>query len=163
MSKLSEKQQCAIIAALVEGVSIRSVERLHGHHRDSVMRLGVKVGEGCAALHGQLMRNLHVGRVEMQDPDTWGDQYIFLAMDGTGKAILSWLIGKRSYRNTQHLLDDLRHRLLNEPEISTDGFHAYPRAVELAFDGQAAHPQRYRDVCGTMLVLPRIPNLFPRP
>ncbi len=60
-------------------------------------------------------------------------------MDATGKAILSWIVGKRSYRNTQHLMDDLRHRLTNEPEISTDGFHAYPRAVQLAFDGQAAH------------------------
>ena len=31
--------------------------------------------------------------------DTVGDQFIYLAMDSTGKAILSWLVGKRNYRN----------------------------------------------------------------
>jgi hypothetical protein len=99
MSYLSEEQQSAIIAALCEGVSIRAVERLTGHHRDSVMRLGAKVGEGCAVLHGRLMVNLHVSRVELDevwsfikkkrrnvgadDPDTVGDQFIYLAMDST--------------------------------------------------------------------------------
>ena len=155
MSYLSDQQKSAVIAALCEGVSIRSTERLTGIHRDTIMRLGLKVGEGCAALHGKMMRNLYVGRVELDevwsfvgkkrknvkehDPDTVGDQYIFLALDATGKAILSWIIGKRTYRNTQHLMDDLRHRLVNEPEISSDGFHAYPRAVQLAFDGKSAH------------------------
>jgi len=44
---LSRSTQIQIIAALTEGCSIRSVERLTGVHRDTIMRLGVKVGEGC--------------------------------------------------------------------------------------------------------------------
>ena len=155
MNVLSNEKRAAVIAALCEGVSIRATSRLHDVHKDTIMRLGLEVGQGCAAVHGKLMRNLNVSRVEVDeiwsfvgkkrknvqetDPDTKGDQYIYLAMDGTGKAILSWVIGKRSYRNTQIVLDDLRHRLLNEPEISTDGWHAYPRAVDLAFDGKSAH------------------------
>jgi IS1 family transposase len=119
------------------------------------MRLGAKVGEGCAVLHGRLMANLHVSRIEMDevwsfvkkkkrnvradDPDTVGDQFIYLAMDSTGKAILSWVVGKRSMRNTITLAQDVRRRVLGNPEISTDGYAPYIRAVDEAFDGQASH------------------------
>ena len=58
--------------------------------------------------------------VEESDPDTVGDQFIYLAMDSTGKAIISWLIGKRGMRNTIHLVEDVRYRVLGNPEISTD-------------------------------------------
>jgi transposase-like protein len=68
-----------------------------------------------------------------------GDQYIYLAMEGTAKAILSWLVGKRNYRNTQRFVDDVRHRVLNSPEISTDGSIPYQKAVNYAFDIEAVH------------------------
>jgi len=152
---LSGEKQCAVIAALCEGVSIRATERLTGVNRNTIMRLGAKVGEGCAVLHGQLMRDLRVGRIELDevwsfvkkkkrniqahDPDTVGDQFIFLAMDSTGKAIISWLIGKRSTRNTITFVEDVRRRVLGNPEISTDGYAPYIRAVDEAFDGTASH------------------------
>jgi hypothetical protein len=47
---LNTDKQIAIIAALSEGSSIRSIERMTGVHRDTIMRLGVKVGQGCTAL-----------------------------------------------------------------------------------------------------------------
>lgn len=144
-----------MIAALCEGVSIRAVERLTGIHRDTIMRLGAKVGEGCAAVHGRLMVNLQVSRVELDevwsfvkkkkrnvqahDPDTVGDQFIYLAMDSTGKAIISWLIGKRGTRNTITFVEDVRRRVVGNPEISTDGYAPYIRAVDEAFDGTASH------------------------
>lgn len=144
-----------MIAALCEGVSIRATERLTGINRNTIMRLGTKVGEGCAVLHGLLMRDLRVSRIEMDevwsfvkkkkrnvqahDPDTVGDQFIYLAMDSTGKAIISWLIGKRSMRNTIDIAADVRRRVLGNPEISTDGYAPYVRAVDEAFDGQASH------------------------
>ncbi len=155
MNILSGEKQCAVIAALCEGVSIRATERLTGTNRNTIMRLGTKVGEGCAVLHGRLMRDLRVSRVELDevwsfvkkkkrniqatDPDTVGDQFIFLAMDSTGKAIISWLIGKRSTRNTITFVEDVRRRVLGNPEISTDGFAPYIRAVDEAFDGTASH------------------------
>ncbi len=101
------------------------------------------------------MVNLQVNRLELDevwsfvkkkrksvganDPDTVGDQYIYLAMDSTSKAILSWLVGKRNYRNAQRFVDDVRFRVLGRPEISTDGYTPYLKAVNLAFDGQASH------------------------
>jgi IS1 family transposase len=155
VSHLTEEQQCDVIAAFCEGVSIRGIERLHGIHRDTVMKLGVKVGEGCAVLHGKIMTNLHVSRLELDevwsflhtkrrnvkegDPEEYGDQYLFLALDSVGKAIISWLVGKRNGRNTVSLMDDVRHRVLGNPEISTDGYPPYLKAIDLAFDGQASH------------------------
>jgi IS1 family transposase len=156
VSNLSTDQKSAVIAALTEGVSIRATERLTGIHRDTIMRLGVKVGQGCTAVHGKLMTNLLVNRVELdevwsfvkkkkknvsptEDQERIGDQYIYLAMDSTGKAILSWLVGKRNYRNAQRLTDDLRHRVLGNPEVSTDGYLPYLKAVDLSFLGQAPH------------------------
>ena len=46
---LNTDKQITIVAALAEGSSIRSIERMTGVHRDTVMRLGVKVGQGCKA------------------------------------------------------------------------------------------------------------------
>ena len=67
------------------------------------------------------------------DPPGIGDQYLFTAMDATGKAILSYRVGKRTAENTQDFLADLRERVINRPEISSDAFQPYPEAVERAF------------------------------
>jgi IS1 family transposase len=102
------------------------------------------------------MTNLHVSRIELdevwsfvkkkkkniaatENQEHVGDQYIYLAMESTAKAILSWLVGKRNYLNAQHLTDDVRHRVLGNPEISTDGYLPYLKAVDMSFMGKASH------------------------
>jgi len=153
MNVLPQEKQAAIIAAICEGVSIRATARLHDVHKNTILRLGLKVGEGCTALHGKLMKNLNVSRIELdevwsfvkkkrrnvdaEDPDTVGDQFIYLAMDSTGKAILTWLVGKRNARNTMRFLEDLRHRVVGSPDFNTDGYQPYQRAVDLIFDTSA--------------------------
>jgi IS1 family transposase len=142
-------RQVEIIAALTEGVSIRATERLTGVHRDTIMRLGARVGFGCAAIHDALMQNLRVARIEMDEawsfvgkkqkqlkPDDsadLGDQYVFIALAGAAKAIISYRVGKRTAVNTRAFVMDVRERVLGEPEISSDAFNQYPNAVELAF------------------------------
>ena len=44
---LPKQKQQAIIHLLVEGNCIRTIERLTGVHRDTIMRLAVKVGGKC--------------------------------------------------------------------------------------------------------------------
>lgn len=44
------ERQTQVISTLVEGNSIRSAERMTGIHRDTIMRLMVRLGEGCDAL-----------------------------------------------------------------------------------------------------------------
>lgn len=98
MNILPREQQIAVISALVEGCSIRAVERLTGVHRDTIMRLGVRVGMGCARLHDAMMRELNVPRIELdeawsyvgkkqarvrpEDGANVGDQYVFIALAG---------------------------------------------------------------------------------
>jgi IS1 family transposase len=155
MGNLSSDQRSFIITALCEGNSIRSTARLTGCHRDTIMRLGLEIGNGCEKLHQRLMTNLRVSRIELDevwsfvkkkkqnvretDPDTVGDQFIYIAMDSIGKAILSWHIGKRTMVNTMQFVAGVRCRVLGNPEISTDGFRPYVRAVDDAFQGAAAH------------------------
>jgi transposase-like protein len=55
---LSTDKQVAVISALAEGSGIRQIERITGVHRDTIMRLGVRVGKGCAGLLDRKMRNL---------------------------------------------------------------------------------------------------------
>lgn len=153
MNILSHDKQTQIVAALTEGCSIRATERLTGVHRDTIMRLAVRVGEGCSKLHGAMMRDLQVGRIELdeiwgfvgkkqkrvtpEDGDMVGDQYTFIALAGAAKAIITYRTGKRTRENTVSFVNDLRQRVLGSPEISSDGFQAYPWAVSLAFGDEA--------------------------
>src|SRR4051794_629745 len=154
MNVLPRDKQIAVVAALTEGCSIRSVERLTGIHRDTIMRLGVRVGNGCETLHDLMMRSLNVGRIELDeawsfvakkqrhlepgDPEDFGDQYVFLALAGAAKTIISWRVGKRNGENCRDFLADLRERVLGAPEISSDGFPASPDAVERAFGSECS-------------------------
>ena len=79
----------------------------------------------------------YVGKKQRQlkadDSTDMGDQYVFLGMADSAKAIVSYSVGKRTAENTREFLADLRVRVLGAPEISSDGFNAYPEAVEMAF------------------------------
>jgi IS1 family transposase len=149
MNVLPFEKQVQVISALTEGCSIRSTERLTGANRNTVMSLGLRVGEGCACLHGRLMRDLQVNQIELDeqwdfiakkqkrvqagDPDEFGDAWVFIALASTQKAVLSYLVGKRTAENTTALAMDLRARVVNRPQITSDGYAPYVGAVEAAF------------------------------
>lgn len=120
-----------------------------GTHRDSIMRLGLRVGQGCENVHNRYMRDLQVNLIELDeqwdfiqkkqkrvqdgDPGAWGDVWLFVALASTQKAVLSYLVGKRTAANTGELAMDLRPRILNRPQITSDGYAPYVGAVEAAF------------------------------
>jgi hypothetical protein len=60
-------------------------------------------------------------RVKPTDPADLGDQYVFIGIDATRKAIISYLVGKRDGENANAFLADLRQRIVNRPEISSVG------------------------------------------
>ena len=166
MNVLPTEKKIAAIAALTEGVSIRATERLTGIHRDTIMRLGAKIGAGCAALHDALFRNLHVATIELDeiwafvakeqghrkdtDPPEYGDQYSFIALDATNKAIVSYLTGKRTSENTIAFASDLRERIVNRPHISSDAFAAYREAIDIAFAQELDYGQIHKTYVGDM-------------
>ena len=149
MSNLRFDQKVRVISCLVEGNSIRSTERLCKIHRDTILRHLVAIGEGCNRLHDVLMTDLHCNlleldevwsflgkkqkRVKPQDPAEMGDQYVFTAIDATRKAIISYAIGKRDGDTADAFALDLRSRIVNRPQISTDGYRPYLDAIEQAF------------------------------
>lgn len=155
MNILSKSKQIEIIAALCEGVGQRAVTRLTGCDRKTVARLALRVGRGCAELHDRMMVGVRVQRLELDE--TWsyvakkqrnvarnelfakGDQYVFIGMAGTQKAIISYRIGKRDTANTDMFVQDLRQRVIGLPEISTDGFLPYKNAIRDAFGPRIAH------------------------
>lgn len=67
MNALPLERQTRIISALCEGCSIRATERLTETHRDTVMNLSVRVGQGCERLHDRMMRGLQVGLIELDE------------------------------------------------------------------------------------------------
>src|ERR1700746_4028205 len=115
MNVLSRDQQIQVIAALTEGMSIRAVERITGIHRDTIMRLGARVGRGCAELHDRMMVGLRVNRCELdelwafvgckqenvsrKDAAVTGDAYTFIALGSSSRAIISYRTGKRETEN----------------------------------------------------------------
>src|SRR5260221_5636737 len=99
MNILSRDKQIQILACLTEGQSIRTTERITGIHRDTIMRLGARVGRGCAELHDRMMVGVRAGRLELDE--IWGyvgkkqkrverhelshkgDQYTFIGMSAS--------------------------------------------------------------------------------
>ncbi len=152
MSQLSRDQQIQVIGCLTEGMSIRAIERLTGIHRDTIMRLGARVGRGCAELHDRMMVGLRVGRLELDELWSYvgkkqrnakraeiekGDQWTYVALASSSRAIVSYRTGKRDSANTQEFIADLRERVLGSPEISSDGFKPYLPAVRSEFNNSA--------------------------
>jgi IS1 family transposase len=158
MNILRREKQEAAIAALVEGVSIRSVERMTGIHRDTIMRLGYRVGQGCANLMDSYMKNLkcqtvqvdeiwcYVGKKQghLKDTDNieeLGDQWVFVALDAESKLIPSYLVGKRTANNTRTFIKDLSNRLDNRVQLTSDSLTLYVEAVESAFGADVDYGQ----------------------
>jgi IS1 family transposase len=155
MNYLSREKQIEVIAALCEGVGIRTASRLTGVNRGTVGSLALRVGLGCMELHDRIMVGVRTERLELDEAwsfvgkkqknvqkheiDAKGDQYVFIAMAGTQKAIISWGVGKRNTGSTMEFLHDLRERVIGNPEISTDGFTPYRLAIRDAFGDSASH------------------------
>jgi IS1 family transposase len=146
---LKTEKQIAVISALAEGSSIRSIERMTGINRNTIMNLGVRIGQGCARLldakmHDLTCENLQfdeiwgfIGKKQKHltpyDDHTNGDVWTFCAIDADTKLIPSFKVGKRTAETTQTFVKDVASRIKNRPQISTDGLAKYVDAVDLAF------------------------------
>jgi len=155
---LSKDKQIAVTAALAEGSSIRSIERMTGIHRDTIMRLGVRIGQGCAKVLDKKMRGLDcksiqvdeiwgfVGKKDKQvkesdDPNRVGSVWTFCAIDSDTKIVPSYKVGRRDHFTANAFMDDLGSRLNNRIQLASDGFAPYFEAVELTFGSEVDYGQ----------------------
>ncbi len=151
-NKLSNDLKTTAVSMLCEGNSIRSVERMTGIHRDTVMRLGVAVGEASRNLLDETMRDLPCEKIEMDeiwgfvgkkdrnvregDPSELGSVWTWVAIDPETKAVPVFHVGKRSADDANKFVASLESRLTKRIQLSSDGLNLYPPAVEAAFGGE---------------------------
>ena len=161
MNKLPVTKRAMILSMLVEGMSMRSISRTLGVSINTVTKLLVDAGEACATYHDETVRGIRGHRrVECDEiwsfvyakeravryaksaPDGAGDAWTFAAIDADAKLIVSYLVsGERDGESALAFMDDLRDRLDDRPQISTDGLSAYLGAVEGAFGGDVDFSQ----------------------
>jgi IS1 family transposase len=147
---LPTEKKILAVSMLCEGNSIRSIERMTGIHRDTIMRLGVRMGEGCAALLDDKMQELDLPLIQVDEmwgfigakkktakklnlgPD-FGDVWVWVAIDSATKLVPCFHIGKRDRYHANCFIGDLKSRLVSAPQISSDALGAYKDAIERAF------------------------------
>ena len=83
------------------------------------------------------------GRLEPgDDPEEYGEQWIYVAIDPMTKLVPYIHVGKHDAKTTTHFLEILRRIVKGRPQITTDQWHLYPDAVELAFGSTCSYSQR---------------------
>ncbi len=149
-NNLSRDKQIAVVNALVEGCSIRSTERMTGVNRETIGTLLVRLGDGCADLLDETMRDLDCDRLEIDelwafiakkqrhvskedDTSRVGDAWTFVAIDGDTKLIPSFLVGKRDSVCTNVFINDVARRMKYRVQVTTDGLRTYADAIRSAF------------------------------
>jgi len=146
-----------VLRLLLEGMSVRSVERVTSVHRDTILRLLVLAGERCQKLMDEKLVNLDVhdvqadeiwgfvGKKEIhkhEDAAEIGDAYCFIAIERHTKLILTHYLGKRNGPSTEHFIAKLAHATSDFPyQLSTDGLNFYRKAVKRQLAGRVHFAQ----------------------
>jgi IS1 family transposase len=157
---LSREDKIRVLHLLMEGNSIRSIERLTGVNRNTVMSLTKRFGAKARKFLDQKLRGLPLEHIEADEIWTFvqkkqamlrgderdnpfiGDQFLYIAFDQKTKLIACYALGKRTSEVTNAFMDDLASRIITDyPQLSTDGFNAYPAAVKTSFGDEVAYGQ----------------------
>ena len=161
MNVLNRERQAQIVSMLVEGNSIRSIERITGTHRDTIMRLLVRVGDHCDQIMQDRMQGLRFQYVQCDeiwcyvqkkqrcvlpdDPAEYGSTFTFVALDQDSKLVPAYLVGKRDAQHTDDFIRLLSQRLKGHVQISTDGWTSYPGSIFEHFNGRSSYGQIVKD------------------
>lgn len=153
MNKLPVKVRAQMLSMLCEGASMRSVSRLADVSINTVAKLLIDAGKFCAAFHDDNVRGVSAKRIQCDEiwsfcyakaknvpkaksaPEDAGDVWTWTGIEADTKLIVSWLVGGRDGEYATAFMDDLRSRLANRVQLTTDGHKAYLEAVEGAFGG----------------------------
>lgn len=159
MNKLPVSKRAQVLSMLVEGMSMRSVSRIADVSINTVTKLLVDAGTACAKYHDEHVREVKAARVQCDEiwsfcyakkknvaaaiaaPDGAGDVWTWTALDSDSKLIVSYLVGGRDGEYAIEFMDDVRARLANRVQLTTDGHRAYLDAVEGAFGGDVDYAQ----------------------
>ncbi len=159
MRQLPLKTRSLILKMLCEGQSMRATARLADVSFNTVAKLLIDAGKVCADLHDELVQDVTASRIQCDEiwsftyakqknvakakraPQEAGDTWTWTALDSATKLIVSWLVGGRDGEYAIEFMDELRGRLANRVQLTTDGHKAYLEAVEGAFGGDVDYAQ----------------------
>lgn len=148
MNKLSTEKRSQVVAALVEGNSIRATVRMTGVSKNTIAKLLVELGAACADYLDKALVNLNCKRIQCDEiwsfcyakdknvPDElrgkfgFGNVWTWVAMDADTKLIAAWTVGDRDAGTAYGFIQDLAKRLAHRVQLTTDGHRAYLSAVE---------------------------------
>lgn len=151
MNRLPIEKRAQILGMFSEGMSLRSTSRLADVSINTVSKLLVDVGAACMEYQDKTFRNLQCKRIQVDEiwsfcrakaknvPEEhrnefgWGDVWTWTAIDADTKLVPSWLIGNRSAVCASEFIADLKSRLANRVQLTSDGHRPYLQAVEAAF------------------------------
>jgi IS1 family transposase len=154
MNRLSTEQRAQIVAALVEGNSIRSIVRMFGFSKNTIAKLIVELGAACSKYMSENLVNLPCKRVQVDEiwsfvyakqknvtPEILseriaGDVWTWVAMDADTKLVCSWLVGPRDTGTATEFMQDLAGRLAHRVQLTSDGHKPYLVAVSDAFGSE---------------------------
>ena len=153
MNKLPLKTRILILRCLVEGMSVRATARTADVSKNTVAKLLVDAGKACSTYQDRELHDLPCKRIQVDEiwafvyakqgnlpraknaPEDAGDVWTWTAICADTKLVPSWAVGDRSSATAIELMDDLRSRLANRVQLTSDGHKAYLEAVEGAFGG----------------------------
>jgi IS1 family transposase len=153
MHKLASDDRARILHLLCEGQSIRAITRLTGTSKNTVIKLLCDAGAVCTEHHDRVVRDLGTKRCQVDEiwsftyakqknvatakrqDMAYGDTWTWTAIDADSKLAISWLVGGRDSEYALAFMDDLRSRLANRVQLTSDGHKPYLEAVEGAFGG----------------------------
>jgi IS1 family transposase len=151
MNRLDPKARAQILQLLCEGMAIRAISRVTGASKNTIAKLLAEAGQACAAYHDQHVRNLKSQRIQMDEiwsfvyskqdnvkraknaPESAGDAWTWTAIDADSKLLVSWLVGQRNTDSALRFVADLRSRLSNRVQLTSDGHRPYLVAVDTVF------------------------------
>jgi IS1 family transposase len=159
MNKLPLQKRVQILSMLCEGSSMRSISRVCDVSINTVTKLLIDAGKACSAFHDERVRNVKAKRIQVDEiwsftyakqknvakakrqDLAYGDTWTWTAIEADTKLLVSWLVGGRDSEYAIALMDDLRARLVNRVQLTTDGHKAYLEAVEGAFGADIDYAQ----------------------
>ena len=159
MNKLPIEKRRLILNMLCEGSSMRSISRIADVSINTVSKLLADAGDAALVMHHENVQNVTASRIQCDEiwsfcyakqknvakakaaPTEAGDVWTWTALDADTKLIVTYLIGGRDADYALEFMDDLRQRLANRVQLTTDGHKAYLEAVEGAFGGDVDYAQ----------------------
>ena len=142
-----------ILNMLLEGSSIRSLERVFHVGRNTIIRAMIEAGEKCLAFMQKTVHHVQVNDVQADEiwgfvgmkektrqrlnaPETFGDVWCFTAIERHTKLILTYHVGKRTPEDTAIFADNLYHATQGRFQLTTDGFTPYRTTIPAILGGR---------------------------